>query len=519
MALPKEPRQKMINMMYLVLTALLAINVSAEILNAFKTVDHSINRSNDLIDNKSKLELRAFEDAKKDNSVDKVQPLEDRALEAYNLSSQACSYIDSLKTNIKMNSHGKIVPADEEYPDGIKFADDNMDGPTRVMDNRKKGDSLRDYLIALKARFIQLAPSRHRDEFANIMALKIDTPKVENKGNRDWVGAHFRMTPAIAAITILDKFKNDIQTSANAIIEYNLKEINALDIKFDKFAPYVSANSTYLMNGQQFQATIGVGAFSSAINPQITVDGTPLAVSNGKGVFTTTASGAGMHSVRVNIRIPKPDGTSFDTSEVMTYNVGSSTFAVSADLTKVVFRGIDNPISVSGGGVGAEDLGVTASSGAVSKVGAGKYDLKPGESNEDKITVSAHHPDGSTTSLGSESFVVKDLPNPVAYVGQSAGGRMRAAEFRVNGGLRAVLENFDFLSGVRFDVTGFTVYAVGGDQLPTMQQGTSNSFSFAQVQNIISKCKPGTIISFEDIHAVGPDKKTRKLRGVTFELY
>jgi hypothetical protein len=96
---------------------------------------------------------------------------------------------------------------------------------------------------------------------------------------------------------------------------------------------------------------------------------------------------------------------------------------------------------------------------------------------------------------------------------------MHAAEFRVNGGLRAVLENFDFLSGVRFEVTGFTVYAVGGDQLPTMQQGTSTSYSFATVQSIINKCKPGTIISFEDIHAKGPDGKTRKLRGVTFELY
>ena len=519
MALPKEPRQKMINMMYLVLTALLAINVSAEILNAFKTVDHSINRSNDLIDNQSKLELKAFDDAKKDNSAEKVEPLEANAKQAYDLTSDACLYIDNLKKEIMMNSHGSVVPPTEEYPMGIKYADDNMDGTTRVMDNQKKGVALRDYLKDLKEKFVHLVPAREQDEFYKVMPLKLDTPKVENKGNRDWVGAHFRMVPCVAALTILDKFENDIRASSNAIIEYNLKAINALDIKFDKFAPYISANSLYLMNGQQFTATIGVGAFSSAITPQITVDGQALNVNAGKGIFTTTASGAGSHSVNVKIRIPKPDGTNFDTSETISYTVGSSTFAVSSDLTKVVFRGINNPISVSGGGVGAEDLAVSASSGSCTKTGAGKYVLKPGESNEDKVTVVAHRPDGSSSNLGSESFLVKDLPNPVAYVGASGGGRMRAAEFRVNSGVRAVLENFDFLSGVNFEVTGFTIYAVGGDQLPTMQQGTSNSFSFATVQSIISKCKPGTIVSFEDIHAKGPDGKTRKLRGVTFELY
>ena len=511
MALPKEPRQKMINMMYLVLTALLAINVSAEILNAFKTVDHSITRSNDLIQSKSKLQLAAFDKAIKEQGEAKVLPFKLNAVAANELADQACSYIDALKLDIKMASHGKA-------PDGEGFADDNMDGPTRVMDNQKKGIALRDSLIRLRADFLKLVPASQKDEFERILALKIDTPEVENKGNRDWVGAHFRMVPAVAALTIMDKFKNDIRASSNAIIEDNLSQINALDIKFDQFEPYVSANSLYLMNGQQFSATIGVGAFSSAINPEITVDGAPLAVAGGKGTFTTTASGAGSHTVHVNIRLKKPDGTYLEKTEDITYNVGSSTFAVSSDLTKVVFRGIDNPISVSGGGVGAEGLSVTASNGSCTKTGAGKYVIKPGDANEDRISVSAHRPDGSTSNLGSESFQVKDLPTPVPYVGQSSGGRMRAAEFRANGGIRAVLENFDFLSGVRFEVTSFTMYAQGGD-FNGLQQASSTSFSFQQVMNLVSKCKPGTSVSFEEIRAKGPDGRTRKLKALSFLLY
>jgi gliding motility-associated protein GldM len=523
MALPREPRQKMINMMYLVLTALLAINVSAEILNAFKTVNHSINRSNELIDNKNNDDIKTFVAAEKTQNKDSVLKFENYARAAKLIGENASVFIDSLAKQIKMASHGSQVPVDPEYPDGIKFADDNMDGPTRVMDNQKQGKRLLDSLIAWKLAFEQLAPhnftSAQRDTFNKSLALKIDTPKVENSGNRGWVGAHFRMVPAIAAITILDKFKNDIKSTANSIIESNLAQINATDVHLDNFEPYVSANSLYLMNGQQFSATVGVGAFSSAINPTITVDGQPLAVSQGKGIYTTTASGSGSHTVRIHISMKKPDGSTIEKDEDVTYNVGSSTLAVSSELTKVLFRGIDNPISVSGGGVGAEGLSVTGDNGEPHSKGNGKYIINPGDGNYEKISVTAHRPDGSSANLGSETFQVKDLPNPVAYIGTSGGGRMRSAEFKANLGLRAVLENFDFLSGVNFQVTGFTIYAVGGDQIPQILQGTSTSYSFAQVQNIISKCRPGTMVSIEDIHAVGPDHKTRKLRGISFTLY
>jgi hypothetical protein len=138
MALPKEPRQKMINMMYLVLTALLAINVSAEILNAFKTVNHSINRSNDLIDNKNGQDLKTFEAAEKTQNRDTVLRFENNARAADAIAANASVFIDSLSKKIKMAAHGSEVPVSEDFPDGVKFADDNMDGPTRVMDNQKR---------------------------------------------------------------------------------------------------------------------------------------------------------------------------------------------------------------------------------------------------------------------------------------------------------------------------------------------------------------------------------------------
>src|SRR5580692_4090823 len=196
MALPKEPRQKMINMMYLVLTALLAINVSAEILNAFKTVDHGINRSNDLFIKKSKDQFAAFDKELSQQGAAKVMPFRNNAVITDSLANQACEFIDGLKMKLMLICGGKA-------PNGEGYNEGEMEGPTRLMDNLKQGNILRDSLIRLREDFLKMVPASQRDQFSIILPLKIDTPEVENKGNRDWVGAHFRMVPAVASLTIM----------------------------------------------------------------------------------------------------------------------------------------------------------------------------------------------------------------------------------------------------------------------------------------------------------------------------
>src|ERR1700745_3365610 len=101
MALPKEPRQKMINLMYLVLTALLALNVSAEILNAFKTVDNSLTAASSTLDKKNKNIFSSFSAALSDPSThDRAAKWAPRAQKAQNLSNEMISYIDGLQTKV-----------------------------------------------------------------------------------------------------------------------------------------------------------------------------------------------------------------------------------------------------------------------------------------------------------------------------------------------------------------------------------------------------------------------------------
>src|SRR5687768_9541147 len=131
MALPKDPRQKMINIMYLVLTAMLALNVSAEILNAFNIVNNSINTSNQSITDKNTDTYLAFDEKMKEDAA-KTGPFKQKAEQVRLASAEMYTFLDSLKERIVRESGGR-----DEF--GELKSKDNLDAPTRVMENQKQG--------------------------------------------------------------------------------------------------------------------------------------------------------------------------------------------------------------------------------------------------------------------------------------------------------------------------------------------------------------------------------------------
>ena len=146
MALPKDPRQKMINFMYLVLTAMLALNVSAEILNAFNIVNDSINTSNRSITNKNDLSYSQFDEQMK-TDPSRVAPIKAKAMEVKKLSADMFTYIEGLKETIITESGGK-----DEH--GEIKSKDNLDAPTRVMENKKRGMEMEAKLKELRDKFL-----------------------------------------------------------------------------------------------------------------------------------------------------------------------------------------------------------------------------------------------------------------------------------------------------------------------------------------------------------------------------
>ncbi len=508
MALPKEPRQKMINLMYLVLTALLALNVSAEILNAFKTVNSSLNAASSTLDKKNNNIFSAFKSALNDGSThDRAATWEPKALQAQAFATQMIANIEVLKQ--------RILQSADYDPKDSSYKEDELEGPTRIMaDPGKAGDSLRDQLQNFKASLLSLDPAIAK-EFQASLPIDLTIPKSNNKANqKDWASSYFYMTPAVAAITILSKFENDVKNSEAMVVDYCYQQVGAVKQVFNSYQALVGQSSNYVMPGQEITVTAGIGAYNADAKPTITIDGAVIALNaNGVAESKFTAGGSGSYTKHVVISYFNQSKGAKESQEYdLNYSVGSPTGAsVSADAVKVFYVGLDNPISVSGGNVGDEKVQVSMTNGTLSKTAPGKYIVRPGKAGTPAVvTVDA---DGKPSTF---EFKVKDVPDPVAKVGLNKGGRMRVNDFKAQTGVRADLENFVF-EGVKFNVTSYTIVLTGAG-FPVLQYRDVKGGFFGSIQDLIDKCRPGTTVTLDNIAAAGPGG-TRFLPPIVFNLF
>ena len=495
----------MINLLYIVLIAMLALNVSSEILNAFKTVNESILHSNASIDEKNAIIYQQFE-KQMQQDPQKVGPLKTKAEAVKQQSEAMVQYIDSLKQMIIKESGGMTEEGE------IKRLDD-LDAPSRVMLNWKNGPKLKARLEALKKDLLNYFPAAVRDKEAGIFALEIEEPSGKQK--KSWSQVNFEEVPSIAAMTILSKFQSDVKNSESQVINYLYQQINAQQFTLDTYTPLVSANSGYIMNGQQYEAKIMLGAYSSTVNPTILVNGQPIKVENGIGTFTTTASGVGEHQYKVAVQLKDKNGEMQNFTTTGSYMVGASSLSVSATKMNVLFIGLDNPISIAAAGVPAESISASISQGSLRKTGSGQYTARVASVGQAKVNVTAQV-EGKTRSLGTMDFRVMRVPDPVAMVGGSKGGRMRSAAFRVQKGVQAELENFYF--DTKFVITHFTMGFAGTGFSDYLEMESTSARFTPKMEQLMARAKPGTRIFIDDIRAKGPDGTTRTLPSLAFKL-
>ena len=526
MALPKEPRQKMINMMYLVLTALLALNVSVEVLNAFKTVNHSIEGSNDVVTAKNNQTYKAFGDALADSkTTEKAKPWAPKAYEAQKLSGNLCKYIEDLKNQLIEQSSPQVKDGKKEFSDG------NLDATTRIMDTKGEGPKLYQSLVDYKAKLLGLLdPANYPDQPDNIKEdLRKDKARFEKElpldlsipaseagnaltGNtpKDWTIRYFHMTPTIAGLTILSKFQSDVKNSESQVIDYLFKKIGEVKVVFDQFQPLIGTNATYLMPGDELEVTAGVGAFSAAAKPKISINGQPQNVgADGTADYKTKVSSTG--TVNVKIEYIKPDGSTGTIDKAVKYTVGTPSGAsVFLEKMNVLYVKEDNPVKISGGSVGAEKVSVRFTNGEITHTGGDDYNVVPTTPGEGKIIVNAA---GKITEF---PMRVKFLPNPTGFVGTKTGGAMPSAEFKAMGALLARLDNSEFQSP--FQVVSYKIAAVGGNIPQYIEASNEGPRWTGQAASIISKASPGTNVFFDDIRVKGKDGRIRVLPAMVFNL-
>jgi gliding motility-associated protein GldM len=509
MSLPKEPRQKMINIMYLVLTALLALNVSSQILNAFIVVDKSLTTSNANISASNDGIYQSLKAQLKDSgTAQKARIWAAKADTVKMLSSEMTTYIDNLKQELLLESG---LHNDEDGKP--EYKKDDLEAATRLFGNgdggRNRGPHLEDSLKAYRDKMLALDPD-FKKQYENTFPVDMKPQVDENGKPKDFTTSFFTMTPTVAAVTILSKFQNNIKNAENLEATYCHDQVGAVKFILNKFEPIAVSSATYLMPGDKMTVSAGVGAFNDASKPDVTINGAHVDL-NDKGVAEKdiVASGGGNQKVHVVINYTKPDGTRDQLTKDIDYTVGTpGGAAVMLDKMNVFYIGVDNPVTI-GSPTGWDKTQVTISGGGATIDGSGsKRTVHVGSVGACTINVIAN---GKPTAY---QFRIKRIPDPVFKVGPSAGGRVQAAIFKAQTYCRAELENFDF--DAHFSVISATIYFTGA------------GFSVVQVANLdgnnigslpqLSMCRPGSSIIFDNVKVKGPDGTERTITGPGFIL-
>jgi gliding motility-associated protein GldM len=494
MALPREPRQKMINIMYLVLTAILALNVSAEVIEAFKTVDASLINSNTNLNNSTSTTIKSLNTKALDpKTAEQAKIWAPKADSASKISAALSTYIETLKTQLRTAAGSK---------DGVTdFKEDNLDASTRVFETGGVGKVLQQKLLQYKTDILALDP-KISAEFANNFPVNVSGIKDKTGKEKDFTLSYFHMTPTVAAITMLSKFQNNIKNAESQVVNFCHSKVGAVEYVYDQFKTIIGTSSTYLMPGEQMTVTAGIGSFSKSAAPTITINGVTQGA-NAEGVAERTFPVSGSGTVNVVVNYTKPDGSKGTETKSIPYTVGiPGGAAVMLDKMNVFYIGVDNPVTI-GSPTGWDKTQVSMTGGTITS-GTSKRTVRVTAIGNATINVTAN---GTTTPF---NFRIKRIPDPIIKVGPSSGGRMQAVVFRSQQFVRADLENFDFEA--KFSVTGGTVYFMNpGDR--NVKQISLTSGSLGGAGDYMKSLVPGSTVIFDNIRVVGPDGQPRTIQN------
>lgn len=456
-----SPRQKMINMMYLVLTALLALNVSKEILQAFIVVNEGMILQKSNIERNNGRIYSDFEQQKalyKDN-FERIKPYYEKAQLLNKMSTELVDHIENMKYELISEAEG--IPLEEVKSKKLGARDlenlDNYDIPTTYFGTNDPANP-----IAGKGRAAELKKkiAEYRDKLLSkefLLDMK-DTSKVkfnlETSDPKDfktnqtvgWEMFYFYHLPMPAALTELTKWQNNVRGAEGIMLSYLYDKIAASSYKFDAIKAAIIPKSNVVFSGNAFEADIFLAAYNTSEKPNIFVNGAQVTeFQDGRGLYKVQASGEGEKTVTGVIKIKDPiTGAEREEPFETKYQVAKPMMSVTADQMNVFYRGLDNPVTISVPGVAPSQISANCS-GCKSFSGSnGKYMVKPGEGNEANISVSVKLSDGKVQSMGAAKFRIKRIPDPTIKFGSKKSGDVIPLVEAQNGALIPMMENFDF---------------------------------------------------------------------------
>jgi gliding motility-associated protein GldM len=537
------PRQKMINMMYLVLTALLALNVTKEVINAFVTINQSVLLSKNTLDKKNQTTYAAFEQAMRIDA-EKYKEVNQKATAIRKEADAAVKFIGDLKDRL-FRETDHLEPNQQIPPLTEMERKDDYDTPTRIMcgeDQNGRGASaseVKGKLDNLKKTILTNLPATaSRDAYVKGLdqILNTNDPAKEEEGKRSWEMKNFYHNPVVATIALLTKYQNDVRTAESQVIDELLQSVDKNIVKLDKLNAKVIANSTVVTIGSDYQADVFLSATSSTMAPEVYIGATwdslkrekiggaaePLPVEGGYAKYTAHPSTEGEQKWSGVIRVKKPDGTYDGYPFTASYVAQKPNSVVSADKMNVLYIGVDNPMSISVPGVSNNLVksSIEGSGGSLKPdpgKGGGHFIANVTTVGKATIRVSAEL-NGKVTPMGAFEYRVKRVPDPIATAANSKGGPINKSLLAA-ANIIPVLENFDF--ELYFKVTGFQMSIFGKGKDPIIGKESPDSRLTQEMRDLIQKARPGDKIFFEYIKAkmaTGSDQSTRQLPPLSFTI-
>lgn len=509
-----SPRQKMINLMYIVLTAMLALNVSSDVLNGFTQVEEGLTRTNSNVEQRNAAILRTLESFAEQNPG-KGQVWYDKAQDVRRVTDNVYLKIDSLKELIVKEADG-----DDGNVDDIQSRD-NLEAASIVMLSGAKpqGAHLRHTIDNYRSYIASLMTDSVKRE--NILKA-LSTDAVLRKGTlgkQTWEESKFNNQPVVAAVTLLTKLQNDVKYAEGEALQALLANVDAGDVRVNELNAFVIPQSRVVMRGGKYTANIVLAAVDTTARPLIYVNGNKLG--NEVGLYEVSPGATGTFDYKGYLEVPHGDGSISRHNFESSYTVIEPTATVSATMMNVLYAGIDNPISISVPGVAMSGVSATMTNGTLTRKGD-QWIAHPSKVGEEAtVTVNAQM-DGRQMTVATTKFRVRKLPDPTPYIAYKdangntnnykGGGRGLSKSFLLNApGIEAAID--DDLLNIQFQVLSFeTVFFDSmGNAIPEVSQG--NQFSQRQ-KDSFRRLSRGKRFYISRVKAVGPDGITRDLAPI-----
>ena len=511
-----SPRQRMINLMYIVLTAMLALNVSSDVLNGFNQVHDGLMRTNDNMATKNEIQYQYLQELNSKNPT-KVGPWLEKGTYLRNYSISLLNHIDSLKLAIAIQADGK-----KGDPDNMINVDDlEAASVTMLNPSTNKGKQLKEQIDLFRVSVAGLISDTVKRKAVMDMLSTTPREKLQVSGKETWEEQTFDNMPAIAAVTLLSKLQSDIREAESEALSNIITNVDIGDVRVNELNPYVIPQSNMVMRGGKYSANIVLAAIDTTQRPAIFVDGHKIE----NGVYELIANSVGNHEYSGYIEVARGDG-SIDRREFKSsYTVMEPMATISPTLMNVLYAGIDNPISISVPGVAMNGVEASMTNGTLSRHGD-SWIAKANTVGQDAVISVFATIDGHRQQVGSMTFRVRSLPDPAPFIPiKDAQGnltnykgvpkKISKAQLMEAQSIGAAID--DGILNVSFTVESFSTvfYDSMGNAIPEVSDG--NKFSSRQKEQF-RRMKPGSRFFISNVKAKGPDGVSRVIYPLEVSL-